>query len=87
MVAVNCALAGSGILLRAEWDMKEYIQKGSSVHVLSGYDAPDADIYAVYPQQHRSTIRVEAFVDFIGASFEKDVGSVLTEETSPCIDW
>jgi LysR family transcriptional regulator, transcriptional activator for dmlA len=72
-VAVSWALAGNGILLRAEWDVKEYIENGSLIQVLSEFDAPDADIYAVYPQQHRSTIRVKAFVDFIAASFNNDV--------------
>lgn len=68
-VAVNWALAGRGILLRAEWDVREYIEKGSLIQVLSTFDSPDADIYAVYPQQHRSTLRVKAFVDFVADSF------------------
>lgn len=72
-VAVSWALAGNGILLRAEWDVKEYVKKGRLIQVLAEFDAPDADIYAVYPEQHRSTIRVKAFVDFIAASFSKDV--------------
>jgi DNA-binding transcriptional LysR family regulator len=73
-VAVSWGLAGNGILLRAEWDVKEYIEKGSLVQVLAEFDAPDADIYAVYPEQHRATIRVKAFIDFIAASFGKDPG-------------
>jgi LysR family transcriptional regulator, transcriptional activator for dmlA len=77
-VAVNWALAGNGILLRAEWDVTEYIEKGSLIRVLSGFDTPDADIYAVYPQQHRSTTRVKAFVDFLAASFKKNVSPVMT---------
>ena len=68
-VAVNWALAGNGILLRAEWDVIEYIESGKLVRVLPAFDAPDADIYAVYPQQHRSTARVKAFVDYLAASF------------------
>ncbi len=72
-VAVNWALSGNGILLRAEWDVREYIEKGNLIHVLQGYDTPDADIYAVYPQQHRSTTRVKAFIDFLTASFDKTV--------------
>ncbi|SMP60741.1 LysR family transcriptional regulator [Noviherbaspirillum suwonense] len=75
-VAVNWALAGKGILLRAEWDVVEYIQRGTLIHVLPNFDTPDADIYAVYPQQHRSTTRVKAFVDFLAASFENDAGLI-----------
>ena len=66
-------------MLRAEWDVREYIEKGNLIHVLQGYDTPDADIYAVYPQQHRSTTRVKAFVDFLTASFRKSVGPKLVE--------
>lgn len=72
-VAVNWALSGNGILLRAEWDVREYVEKGNLIHVLKGFDTPDADIYAVYPQQHRSTTRVKAFIDFLTASFDKTV--------------
>ena len=74
-VAVSWALAGSGILLRAEWDVKDYIEKGRLVRLLPGYDTPDADIYAVYPQQHRATTRVKAFVDYLAASFDKAPGA------------
>ncbi len=75
-VAVNWALAGNGILLRAEWDVIEYIENGKLIHVLPNFDTPDADIYAVYPQQHRSTTRVKAFVNFLAASFTENAGSV-----------
>lgn len=74
-VAVSWALAGNGILLRAEWDVKEYIAKGRLVRLLPGYDTPDADIYAVFPQQHRSTTRVKAFVDYLAASFGQAPGA------------
>ncbi|MFL6715773.1 MAG: LysR substrate-binding domain-containing protein, partial [Burkholderiaceae bacterium] len=74
-VAVSWALAGNGILLRAEWDVKDYIEKGRLVRLLPGYDTPDADIYAVYPQQHRATTRVKAFVDYLAASFDRAPGA------------
>jgi DNA-binding transcriptional LysR family regulator len=74
-VAVNWALEGRGILLRAEWDVAKYIEKGKLVRVLPAFDTPDADIYAVYPQLHRSTTRVKTFVEFLAASFEKKLNS------------
>ncbi|SNS53583.1 transcriptional regulator, LysR family [Noviherbaspirillum humi] len=73
-VAVNWALEGRGILLRAEWDVIHYLEKGRLVHVLPGLDSPDADIYAVYPQQHRSSTRVKAFVDFLAGALDKGKG-------------
>ncbi len=68
-IAVNWALDGHGILLRAEWDVARYLRSGRLVRVLSDYTTPAADIYAVYPQRHQGSARVRAFVDFIATSF------------------
>ncbi|QEI06360.1 LysR family transcriptional regulator [Pigmentiphaga aceris] len=70
-IAVNWALDGHGILMRAEWDIERYLQSGRLVQVLPQYSTPDADIHAVYPQRHQSTARVRAFVDFVALAFEK----------------
>ena len=68
-IAVNWALDGHGILMRAEWDIRRYLESGRLVQVLAQYQTPDADIYAVYPQRHQLAARVRAFVDFAVASF------------------
>jgi LysR family transcriptional activator of dmlA len=68
-IAVNWALDGHGILMRAEWDIERYLRSGRLVKVLPQYHTPDADIYAVYPQRHRMAARVRAFVDFMVLSF------------------
>jgi len=68
-IAVNWALDGHGILLRAEWDIARYLRSGRLVTVLDQYHTPPADIYAVYPQRHQVSARVRAFVDFLAASF------------------
>ncbi|RZL90533.1 MAG: LysR family transcriptional regulator [Variovorax sp.] len=68
-IAVNWALDGHGILLRAEWDIARYLRNGRLVQVLSQYDTPDADIHAVYPQRHQLAARVRAFVDFAALAF------------------
>jgi LysR family transcriptional regulator, transcriptional activator for dmlA len=70
-IAVSWALEGHGLLLRAEWDVQRYIASGRLVQVLAGYASPDADIYAVYGQQHRSSVRVRALVDFVVEGFER----------------
>ncbi|WP_025599845.1 LysR substrate-binding domain-containing protein [Burkholderia sp. WSM2230] len=64
-IAVKWALEGHGILLRAEWDIKQYLADGSLVVVLPGYDTPNADIFAVYSQRHQMSNRIRAFVDFV----------------------
>ena len=68
-IAVNWALDGHGILMRAEWDIERYLRNGRLVQVLPQYFTPDADIHAVYPQRHQSAARVRAFVDFVALSF------------------
>jgi DNA-binding transcriptional LysR family regulator len=70
-IAVNWALDGHGILMRAEWDIQRYLNNGRLVQVLPQYTTPDADIYAVYPRGHQSTVRVRAFVDFVTAALEQ----------------
>lgn len=68
-IAVNWALDGHGILMRAEWDIERFLRNGRLVHVLPQYFTPDADIHAVYPQRHQLAARVRAFVDFVALSF------------------
>lgn len=70
-IAVNWALEGHGILMRAEWDIQRYLSNGRLVQVLPQYFTPDADIYAVYPQRHQLVARVRAFVEFLATSFRK----------------
>lgn len=69
-IAVNWALDGHGIVMRAEWDIERYLASGRLVQVLSQYHTPDADIYAVY-RRHQLSARVRAFVDFISAAFAR----------------
>ena len=46
-IAVNWALAGHGIVMRAEWDMARYLRSGRLRQVLENYQSPPADIHAV----------------------------------------
>jgi DNA-binding transcriptional LysR family regulator len=74
-IAVKWALDGHGILMRAEWDIDEYLSDGRLVPVLPGYDTPSADIYAVYAQRHQMSTRIRAFVDFLARHLEGVRGS------------
>jgi DNA-binding transcriptional LysR family regulator len=74
-IAVNWALDGHGILMRAEWDIERYLRNGRLVQVLPQYFTPDADIYAVYPQRHQLAARVRAFVDFLALSFNQQAAA------------
>jgi DNA-binding transcriptional LysR family regulator len=68
-VAVQWALDGHGILMRAEWDVERYLRSGRLVPVLPQHATPDADIYAVVPEAQQLSARVRAFVDFVAQSF------------------
>jgi DNA-binding transcriptional LysR family regulator len=70
-VAVNWALDGHGIVMRAEWDIARYLRSGRLVQVLEAYTTPDADIYAVYPQRHRSSPRVSSLIEFLAEAFAR----------------
>jgi LysR family transcriptional regulator, transcriptional activator for dmlA len=70
-IAVNWALEGQGILMRAEWDVARYLKTGRLVQILQNFKTPDAAIYAVYAQRHKSSVRVKTLVDFVSASFQQ----------------
>jgi LysR family transcriptional regulator, transcriptional activator for dmlA len=64
-IAVQWALAGHGIVLRAEWDVARYLKSGRLREVLPNWQTPPADIYAVYPVQVQGAARVKAFVEYL----------------------
>lgn len=72
-IAVKWALDGHGILMRAEWDIKEYLADGRLVTVLPDYTTPGADIYAFYAQRHQFSTRIRVFVDFLAGTLAKPV--------------
>ena len=78
-IAVEWALAGHGIVMRAEWDVARHLRAGRLVRVLPDHDTPNADIHAVWPQRLASAARVRAFVDFLAAAFgQRATGSRRT---------
>ncbi|MCW5669042.1 MAG: LysR family transcriptional regulator [Hydrogenophaga sp.] len=81
-IAVNWALDGHGILMRAEWDIERYLRNGRLVQVLPQYFTPDASIHAVYPQRHQLAARVRAFVDFVTLSFSQQIASGRSKPTT-----
>lgn len=69
-VAVQWALAGHGVVLRAEWDIARYLRSGRLRQVLPQWQTPPADIYAVYPVQVQAAARVRVFVEHLARHFE-----------------
>lgn len=70
-VVLNWALEGHGVLMRAEWEVAKYLRSGRLVRVLSEYELPSADIYAVYPERHYLSTKVRVFIDFLAERFAK----------------
>lgn len=68
-IAVQWALDGHGILMRAEWDVARHLKSGRLVPVLPQWETPEADVFAVVPQRQQLSTRVRAFVDFIAEAF------------------
>jgi DNA-binding transcriptional LysR family regulator len=68
-VALNWALDGHGLMLRAEWDIAKYLRSGRLQIVLEDYASPSADIFAVYPEKHKLSSKVKVFIDALAASF------------------
>lgn len=68
-IAVNWALDGHGIVMRAEWDVAKYLHSGRLQLVLENWQTPPADIYAIYPQRLQTAARVKAFVDHVTEAF------------------
>ena len=69
-VALNWALDGFGILLRAEWDIARYVRSGRLRVVLEDQTPTRADVYAVYPQQLHLSARVRSLIDFLIERFK-----------------
>jgi LysR family transcriptional activator of dmlA len=68
-IAVNWALDGRGIVLRAEWDVTQHLKSGRLIQVMKNFETPDADIYAVYAERHKTSVRVKSLIDFAITSF------------------
>jgi DNA-binding transcriptional LysR family regulator len=82
-IAVNWALAGHGIVMRAEWDVVRYLRSGRLRQVLENFQTPPADIHAVYPQRHQVSARVRFFVNYLADHFEKS----STRAAGLVVDW
>lgn len=64
-VALNWALDGQGILMRAEWDVAKYLRSGRLSQVLADYETPAADIHAVFSERLNLSAKVTSFVEYL----------------------
>lgn len=83
-VALNWALDGHSILLRAEWNLAAHLRSGELVEVLADYQAPPADIYAVYLERLNLSAKVSVFIEHLREFFRDNIdrpGDSLTAWT------
>lgn len=59
------ALEGRGIAIRAEWDVKKYLESKKLIALLEEYDLPNADIHAVYQHHVTTPLRISEFIKFL----------------------
>lgn len=64
-VAMRLALDGHGLILRSHWDVQEHLASGNLVALLPDYEAPQADIFAVYQQRRHVPQRIREFTLFL----------------------
>ncbi len=72
-VALNWALDGHGILLRAEWNLARYLRSGQLVEILTNYQTPPADVYAVYLERLNLSAKVSCFHDHLRDFFRDNI--------------
>ena len=71
-MALNWALDGHGILMRAEWNLARYLRSGELVEVLEDYETPPADIYAVYLERLNLSAKVSFFIEHLREFFRRE---------------
>ncbi|WP_313430664.1 LysR substrate-binding domain-containing protein [Pseudomonas sp.] len=69
-VALNWALEGHGILMRAEWNLADHLRSGRLEEVLGDYETPPADIYAVYLERLNLSAKVSFFIEHLRIFFK-----------------
>lgn len=67
-VAMRWALAGHGIVYRSWWQVAPWLESGALERVLSDFDTPRMDFFAVQRQQQFVPVRVARFIDELAAA-------------------
>jgi len=63
---LHWALEGRGVVVRSEWEVGEYLERGVLVPLLVDWALPGADIHAIYLERNQLSVKLRTFVDFLG---------------------
>ncbi|MEN9864330.1 MAG: hypothetical protein RLZZ601_2094, partial [Pseudomonadota bacterium] len=47
----------------------QHLKSGRLIQVMKNFETPDADIYAVYAERHKTSVRVKSLIDFAITTF------------------
>jgi DNA-binding transcriptional LysR family regulator len=65
----SAAIAGEGLVLQPTFYLRQAIDRGLLVPILTDFSWPELNAYAVYPATKHLSSRVRAFVDFLAERF------------------
>jgi DNA-binding transcriptional LysR family regulator len=63
---LHWALEGRGVVVRSQWEVGEYLERGALVPLLVDWALPGADIHAIYLERNQLSVKLRTFVDFLG---------------------
>ena len=70
-LAREWAVAGAGILLKSEIDIRDEVTRGALVPLLEDWETEPYPLHALLPSSRFVPNRVRAFVDFVARKFER----------------
>ncbi|WP_291075488.1 LysR family transcriptional regulator [Hyphomonas sp.] len=71
LLAYKAARAGEGITIVPSWIVKEDIDRGKIVHLLSNFYLPEISMYLAYPQAKYISLRARALIDYLTSNLRK----------------
>ena len=79
-VVLDWALAGRGIALKVEWDIREHIRDGRLVVCLSDHWCDELSLYAIYANRRHLPPRIRVFMDFLRTNVAEASGVAGAEQ-------
>ena len=69
LIMCDAAIEGLGISLLPSFYVNEALARGSLVEIDVGCEAEGAELFVVYPRDHKASAKVLALIDILRASF------------------
>lgn len=69
---MNMAIAGHGIVTMPTFICWQYLQTGRLVKILTDYQIPVLNLYAIYPQSHYLSSKARYFIDYMSKKIKQN---------------